>query len=197
MTSSFYTYFVLGIQHILDWNGYDHVLFLVALCATFAFHQWKPLLLLLTAFTLGHSITLALAALDIVHLPSALVEILIPITILVTIWLNLQAKKRKTERNYTRYALATGFGLVHGLGFSTFFKSLLGKEASIVQPLFAFNVGIEVAQIIVVAVTVTLSVFLFQTFAIRQRDWNLFVAGAVASLAVKMILERLGTLFGG
>jgi uncharacterized membrane protein YfcA len=195
MTSSFYTYFVLGIQHILDWNGYDHVLFLVALCATFAFHQWKQLLLLLTAFTVGHTITLALAALNIVHLPPILVEILIPITIIITMWLNLQGKKRNTEHHYTRYALTMGFGLVHGLGFSTYFSSLLGQETSILQPLFAFNIGIEIAQAIVVMVAMTLAGFLFQTFAIRQRDWHLFVAGAITSLALKMILERLATLF--
>jgi hydrogenase/urease accessory protein HupE len=191
MTSSFYTYFLLGVQHILDWNGYDHLLFLFALCATFTLQEWKPLLILLTAFTIGHSVTLALAALDKISVPAPFIEILIPITILITSVLNLQFKRRNTDKQYWLYGLAAGFGLIHGLGFSTYFRSLLGKEESIVQPLFAFNIGIEAAQILVVVMTMVIAGFLFQVFPVRRREWTIFVSGAVFSLALKMVLERV------
>lgn len=195
MTSSFYTYFLLGVQHILDWNGYDHLLFLFALCATFTLQEWKPLLILLTAFTIGHSVTLALAALDKISVSAPIIETLIPFTILITSVLNLQFKRRNSDKQYWLYALAGGFGLIHGLGFSTYFKSLLGKEASIVPPLFAFNIGIEAAQILIVVMTMVVASFLFQVFPVRRREWTIFVSGAVFSLALKMIFERVAGLW--
>ena len=138
--SDFFIYLRLGFDHITDPRGYDHILFVIALCAVYTIRQWRHVLVLITAFTIGHSITLALATLRLIHYSTALVELLIPITILITAITNFffrEAKMRvrtapQTSRRWWRYGLALTFGLIHGMGFSNYLRSLLGP----VRPIF-------------------------------------------------------------
>jgi hypothetical protein len=187
--SEFRLYYELGMEHILDINGYDHILFIIALSAIYIIEDWKQILVLVTAFTFGHSVTLALATLKIVTVNSDLIEFLIPITILITAVVNLFVKTGSTTKGKLRlnYFLAASFGLIHGLGFSNYLKSLLGRDSSIVTQLFAFNVGLEVGQIIIVGIFMASS-FLFVTiFGVNQRDWKMVVSSIVAGIAITMV----------
>ncbi len=187
----FKLYLKLGFDHILDINGYDHILFVIALCAAYRFTEWKKILILVTAFTVGHSLTLALSALNVVRVNADLIEFLIPLTILITALFNVikpvdGVVDKKTMT--TKYGLALMFGLIHGLGFSNYFRSLLGKEESIVGPLMAFNIGVELGQIVIVALTVFIGYALMRWFKAKQRDWTLFVSGAAAGIAISLMI---------
>jgi hypothetical protein len=168
-------YFNLGIEHITDFEGYDHMLFLLALCAVYSFREWKKLLILVTAFTIGHSVTLALAALNIVKVNSDLIEFLIPVTIFLTALFNLLSFAKKSAYRL-KYALALGFGLIHGLGFSNYFRAILGREADIVMPLFAFNVGVEAGQILVVLALLVISTIALHILNLSSKTWTFSVS---------------------
>ena len=185
----FGTYLELGFDHILDINGYDHILFIVALCAVYKLAQWKHILILVTAFTIGHSITLALSALNLVAFPANVIEFLIPLTILITALFNVSREEALEKKLNLNYILALFFGLIHGLGFSNYFRALLGKEEDIVQPLLAFNIGVELGQIIIVLVTMLLAYLVINVFNTKQRAWNLFVSGAAAGVAITLMIE--------
>lgn len=192
--SDFYIWFKNGLEHIADWNGYDHMLFLFALCGVYALSDWKKLLLLITAFTVGHSLTLALSVLNLVSFKSEWVEFFIPLTILTTCIFNLMHLNQPLKNHYTKYAITLLFGLIHGLGFSYLLKSLLGKEESITPPLFAFNIGLEAGQIIIVVIIFIISLSLKALLKINERDKNFFISSAVFGIAFIMILERLNNL---
>jgi len=190
--SEFFAYLQLGFQHIADITAYDHIVFIIALCAVYQPQEWKKILILTTAFTIGHSTTLALAVLNIVHLPEKLIEFLIPCTILFTACFNVfQKETPEKARNINwNYALAFSFGLIHGLGFSNYLRMLLGKNESILQQLFAFNVGLEIGQIeIVVIIFCVMAVFL-KLLKVKPYDWKLFVSGAAAGMAL-MLMEKV------
>ncbi len=190
--SDFYLWFSTGLEHIADWKGYDHILFLLALCGVYGLREWKQLLVLVTAFTLGHSLTLALSVLDMLKVKSAIIEFLIPITILLTCVMNLIDLKNTSQRGFRlRYLAALCFGLIHGMGFSFLLKSLLGKEENIVPPLFAFNVGLEAGQLLIVAVVLLLSSLATSLIHIPERDKNFFLSSAVFGIAFMMMLERM------
>jgi hypothetical protein len=144
-------FFIDGIQHITDIEGYDHMLFLLALCAPFTFKQWKPVVLLATAFTLGHSISLVLASLDLVRFSSDIIEFLIPITIIITAAFNLIAEKNASALHLYRYATTAAFGIIHGMGFSSFFRIISSEGESFIAQLFFFNLGVEAGQLLIVA----------------------------------------------
>ena len=189
--SDFYLWFSTGLEHIADWKGYDHILFLLALCGVYRLTEWRQMLVLVTAFTVGHSLTLALSVLDLVKVQTKWVEFLIPVTIALTCVMNLTDldKTRRVHAGW-RYAAALFFGLIHGLGFSFLLKSLLGSEENLVPPLFAFNVGLEAGQLLIVAVVLLLSVFATAFIHIRERDKNFFVSSAVFGIACMLMLER-------
>lgn len=182
-------YTKLGFEHILDPNGYDHILFVVALCAVYVIKDWKKVLILVTAFTIGHSLTLALSSLRIVTISSSLVETLIPITIVLTCIYNIVKGKIEKEKANINYGLALGFGFIHGLGFSNFFKALLGQEESIIGPLFYFNVGVELGQIIIVLLTLLLSYIIVDVFKLKQKYYNYTVSGVILIWALKMMIN--------
>jgi hypothetical protein len=189
MGSTFLVYLRLGFEHIADVNGYDHLLFLAALCAVYTFSAWKQVLWLVTAFTAGHTLTLALATLGLIPVNTAWVEFLIPITILATAVLNIVGRAVPSDRTRpVKYGLTLGFGLVHGLGFSSFLRTLLGSEESIVLPLLAFNLGLELGQMAILAVLLFLAALV--TRWLDLREWNLVLSGAAAGVALTMILER-------
>ena len=189
--SQFALYFQLGIEHILDFLGYDHIMFVVALTAIYLLREWKKLLILVTAFTIGHSITLALATLRVVNFNSELIEFLIPVTIFITAISNLFKKDsfRSLTKINTNYVYALFFGLIHGLGFSNYLIRLLGSDTTIVPQLLAFNLGLEVGQIIIVGSFLFISFIFISIFGISRRDWNLIISSAVAGISITLILE--------
>jgi hypothetical protein len=186
----FQLYFQLGIQHILDLKGFDHILFVVALCAIYVTRDWKKILILVTAFTIGHSITLALATLKLVKVNSDWIEFLIPVTIAVTAVSNIFSPKPSSGRGIQiNYIFALFFGLIHGLGFSNYLRSLLGKEASIFQPLLAFNLGLEVGQLVIVTITVVVAGLLVGLVGVNRKDWALVISSIVLGMAVMMMID--------
>src|SRR5690606_20411472 len=197
LMNEFQLYFGLGKDHILDYaNGYDHILFVITLCAMYTLRDWKRVLILVTSFTVGHSITLALATLDAVSVNAAWIEFLIPLTIFITSVSNLF----KNEEAYhdrviqINYAFALFFGLIHGLGFSNYLRTLLSKSQSIVSPLLAFNVGLEFGQIIIVAIFLFTCFIFIDLFGVNRRDWKLVISSAIAGISLVMMHER-NTLF--
>ena len=193
--SDFSIYLQLGFDHITDLNGYDHILFVVALCAIYRLQVWRKVLLLVTAFTLGHSITLALATLRLIEYSTDLIEFLIPITILLTAVANFFHKSsesilQKEKGSQIRYPMAMAFGLIHGMGFSNYLRSLLGREESIVSPLFAFNIGLEIGQILIVLAVLGLAFVFVDLLKVRKRDWVLAVSGVVIGVALTLIKDK-------
>jgi hypothetical protein len=173
--SEFLIYCKLGIGHILDIEGIDHLLFIVTLCAVYKWEEYKKLALLVTAFTLGHCFTLALSSMNIIEVNGALIEVLIPITIIVTATFNIVILKNKknTPLLSFNYILALGFGLVHGMGFSNFFSAMMMGQENIIFPLFSFNLGIEIGQLTIVAGLLTV-LFLFSLNSkFKHRYWNM------------------------
>lgn len=189
--SQFGIYFEIGREHILDQNAYDHILFVVALCAIYLLQDWKKILILVTAFTIGHSITLALSTLNVMNVRSDVIEFLIPVTIFITAVGNLFRKQSALtpSKLNTNYFFALFFGLVHGMGFSNYLKSILGKEDSLVTPLLAFNLGLELGQLIIVFFFIIISFVFVSLFNVARRDWNLIISSAVAGIALTMMME--------
>lgn len=198
--SEFSAFLKLGFQHITDVKGIDHILFILALCAIYTFKDWRKLLVLVTAFTIGHSITLALATLQIFKTNMNLVEFLIPITILFTCIFNFfykipdrKSRFQKPENNY-RYYMALFFGLIHGMGFSNYLRSLLGKEENILKPLFAFNVGLELGQLIIVFFALLVTMLFLSGLKVKHNDWKLGLSGLIAGMALFLIKDS--AIFG-
>lgn len=183
-------YFQLGMEHIADLGAYDHMLYLLAVLATFAPHRLKPALWLITAFTIGHSLTLALAALGWITVNAPVIEFLIPLTIALTAAYNLWKPTAQHSNNLkVNYLLCLGFGLIHGMGFSNYLLSLLGREQDVLVPLLAFNLGLELGQIIIGICIFTLAFLARRIFNCKQRDWVLVVSGAALGLAITMMIE--------
>ena len=192
--SEFELYFVLGKDHILDYaNGYDHILFVVALCAVYVIKDWKQILILVTAFTVGHSVTLALATLNIIKVSVSWIEFLIPLTIFTTAVSNLFRKEQMFAATaiQTNYILALFFGLIHGMGFSNYLKALLGKDQGIVLQLFAFNICLEVGQIIIVGIFLVVSFIAVNLAGADRRDWRMVISSAVAGIALILMKDRI------
>ena len=188
---TFKLYFELGMEHILDIKGYDHILFVVALTTIYQIKDWKRVLILVTAFTIGHSITLALATLQLIKFNSDLIEFLIPVTIFFTAIANLLRKRaehshKKIQLNYW---LALMFGLIHGMGFSNYLRSLLGSDTTIFTQLLAFNVGLEVGQIIIVLSFMALTFLFVDILNVSKRDWKLVISSGVAAIATTLMIE--------
>lgn len=198
--SLFQTYLELGFHHIISWRATDHLTFLLALCAPYALANWRRVVLLVTSFTVGHSLTLALATLQVVAFPTALIETLIPSTIILTALFNLRRAGRPliartagtdTARGAAPYLLAGTFGLIHGLGFSNYLRSLLGANSRPIQELLAFNVGVELGQLLVVAVVLGLAYLLLNLVGVARRDWVLTSSGAALGIALVLLLQLL------
>ncbi|MDQ3844019.1 MAG: HupE/UreJ family protein [Bacteroidota bacterium] len=183
-------YFKLGWDHIISIDALDHLLFIFVLAAVYTLNEWRQVLILVTAFTIGHSITLALSTLDLIRIDSKLVEFLIPCTIIITAVTNLFQKTFRTGAIRFNYFLALFFGLIHGLGFANTLRFMLARDQSLGWALFGFNIGLEAGQVmIVLLILIMAQLFLFYLKVLR-RDWVLFISAAVFSLALKMALER-------
>jgi hypothetical protein len=191
----FSLWFFTGLEHIADLNGYDHILFLLVLCAVYEPGQWKNILILITSFTIGHSITLALSSLEIISPGTPFIEFLIPVTILITAAGNLiNTEKKSGPYFFLHYAGALIFGIIHGMGFSFLLKSMLGSEESPLLPLLYFNLGIEAGQVLIVVFVFLISLLLTSFFRVSRFKWNFFISSAGFGVAFVMALERLGGL---
>jgi hypothetical protein len=190
--STFQMYLQLGIEHITDLKGYDHILFLVTLMAIYQIKHWKKILILITAFTIGHSTSLVVASFDLVVISKTWIEFLIAVTILLTALGNIFQKKPDFSKGHHiyKYVIALGFGLIHGMGFSNYLKSLIISEESILGPLFSFNLGIEVGQLIIVSAFILLGILTMEIFKAKPRDWSLVFSGAGLGVSIILLIER-------
>ncbi|MCX6332515.1 MAG: HupE/UreJ family protein [Bacteroidetes bacterium] len=182
----------LGFRHIIDINGSDHILFIVALVIRYMVLDWKKVLILVTSFTIGHSITLALSTLEWVNFPVQLIELLIPMTILFTAVSNFFVKGFTFQSKYPIiYYLALFFGLIHGLGFSNYLKSLLGKEESLIAPLFSFNLGLELGQLLIVSIILLFSFIFVSHFKVDRKLYLRIGSILTIGFALNMVLDRI------
>lgn len=191
MMSDIGFYFGLGWKHIISTDALDHQLFILALTSVYTFKNSKQVLVLVTAFTIGHSLTLALSVLDLLRFPGKWVEFLIPCTIFITALNNLWRVNQKDGSIHVNYWLALFFGLIHGMGFANTIRIMLAKDQSIGWGLLGFNLGLEAGQIIVVGLILILAYVFMNFLKITRRDWVFFISAAIFALSVQMALERL------
>ena len=188
----FTLYFKMGLNHVLDFSAYDHILFLIVLAVVFNFNQWKKVLWLVTLFTLGHSITLALSAFEIVRIQVDIIEFLIPLTIFITGLVNIiTINKTPNENENINLLFALFFGLIHGLGFSNYFKMMVGREEDKLFPLVEFALGIEAAQIIIVLGVLSIGALILSIKKIKREYWILISSSIVILISIKMMFERI------
>jgi hypothetical protein len=183
-------YFQIGWRHIISLDALDHQLFIAALAAIYTLKDWKQVLVLVTAFTIGHSLTLALSVYDVIRFNSKWVEFLIPLTIVLTALANLFQKKFTARSVRINYFLALLFGLIHGMGFANNIRFMLAGDQGLGWSLFGFNVGLEAGQLIVVLAILLLAHFVVNVFRANRREWVIFLSAAVFSLSLAMVIER-------
>ena len=185
--SDFWLYVSLGFEHVLDWNAYDHVLFLIVLSVGYSFDSWRKLLLLVTLFTLGHTISLILGNYSIIQVDGALIECLIPITIAITALYNvfLTGRTNRPQKHGLLYVLTVFFGLIHGFGFARYYKMI--SEDSALTPLLEFALGVELSQIVVVLVVLILAFLALRLLNFNKRDWILVISAIVIGLVIPML----------
>jgi hypothetical protein len=191
--SDFWIFFKVGLQHVLDINGYDHLLFLIALTVPYAFKDWKRMLILVSIFTLGHTLALFLSVFNVIVVKSVWVELLIPFTILITAFFNLFTAGKSSKQDSISFigAVTLFFGIIHGLGFSNYFKALLpGKPTDKLAPLLEFALGIEAAQIIIILLVLLLSFVVQTLFRFNKRDFTLIMSAFVIGVVVPLILNN-------
>jgi len=190
--NTFSTFFTSGWHHIVDISAYDHLLFVMTLCAAFKLNQWKQILVIITAFTIGHSITLIISALNYIPDNPKIIELLIPFTIMITAISNIRNYENEgvfSNKNI-KYVIALVFGLIHGLAFASNFKVMMFSD-NIIKPLFAFNLGIEAGQLVIVAIFMAM-LFVYTKFLKGDHSkWNVFVSGAGFGIAATIFLEVL------
>mgnify|MGYP003433728853 FL=1 len=187
----FLFYLQLGWEHIISKDALDHQLFILALIAIFSFRDWKKVLILVTAFTIGHSLTLVLSALDVFRFPSDWVEFLIPCTIVFTALDNIIFSQNEKKLIQLNYYLALLFGLIHGMGFANSVRMMLASEQDITLPLFGFNVGLELGQIIVVAIALFIHYIFSEVLKLSNKIWIYIISVPIFIFALKMALERI------
>jgi hypothetical protein len=192
MFDTFWMNVKFGMNHVLDINAYDHVLFLIVLTIPYLFKDWKRVFLLVTMFTLGHTVSLLLAVYGAINIKASIIEFLIPITILIIALFNVftAGKGAQKEKVGILFFSTLFFGLVHGLGFAREFKMYIGKASSKLVPLLEFALGIEIAQIIVVFIVLFLG-YIFQTiFRFSKRDWIMVISAVVIGLVIPMLINN-------
>lgn len=187
----FWFYIQLGLEHVLDINAYDHILFLVALTLPFTFKNWKNVVVLVTIFTIAHCISLALSSYGLLVVQVRLIEFLIPVTILMTAMFNLlYLKSDRNDKNFWLHALATVFfGLIHGFGFSTYFRMLMAEEDDKLSPLIGFAVGIEISQTVIVLSILTLSIVVTSFTKLKHPVFVLVSSILIILLSLPILID--------
>lgn len=193
--NDFLFYFKIGWTHIINPEALDHILFIAALAAIYTLKDWKQVLVLVTAFTIGHTVTLILSTKQWVEVPSSLVEFLIPCTIVITAISNLFQKNFTARSIRINYFLALFFGLVHGLAFANTLRMILASDQSFALSMFSFSVGLELGQIAIVFFILLLSQLFIGVLKIERRHWVIFLSAAVFALALEMAAQRLPAAF--
>ncbi len=189
----FWIFLQIGLHHVLDVNAYDHVLFLIALTVPYTTKDWKRILILVSIFTVGHTLALLLSVFEIIAVKAKFVEFLIPLTILITASYNLFAAGKNAKSNTISFVgfVTLFFGLIHGLGFSNYFKSLLSGEAlDKMLPTLQFSLGIETAQVIIVFCVLIFSFIAKTLFKFNKRDFTLTMSAFVIGVVVPMIINN-------
>jgi len=184
-------FFGLGWHHIISAGALDHILFVTVLSAIYIFEDWKKVLILVTAFTIGHSLTLALSVYDIIRINNKLVEILIPCTIAITAVFNFFQKNFTQRKVQLNYFFALFFGLIHGMGFANSIRFMMPKDESIALPLLSFNIGLEAGQIVIVLLILSLSYLFINILRAPRRVWVYLLSGIALIASLQMIVERL------
>lgn len=213
--NDFIFFFKQGLSHISDLGAYDHILFIAALAVSYHIKNGKKLIFLVTAFTLGHSIALALATLKLVTVNSQLIEFLIPVTIIATCILsilkelkakssnlknpkitdNLEKEVFHVEQNLLNYVVITSFGIIHGLGFSNYLRFILSENESIFTALLSFNIGLEVGQILILAIALIINFVLLKIFKIQQKTLAIILSILITIISIPILLETGNALF--
>lgn len=183
-------YLKTGWQHIISWNALDHILFVVALVAIYLAQNFKQVLILVTAFTVGHSLTLTLSVYDVIKFNEKWVEFLIPCTIIATGIFNFFVKTYQPKSLRINYFLALFFGLIHGLGFANTIRFMLAKNQQIALPLISFNIGLEAGQIVVVSFILLVSYLLVNKLKLNQKWWVWSLSMLAVVVAANMVVER-------
>jgi hypothetical protein len=187
----FWMYTQIGFDHIANLSGMDHILFVAALCIRYQLSDWKKWLILVTSFTIGHSVTLVLSVFNYLDFSTNWIEFLIPVTILITAISNMFVKQFSFNSKFpVIYFFALFFGLIHGLGFSFYLKSLLGLQQNIAPALLAFNVWLEIGQILIVMAILVISFIFVTLLKAPRRDFILIVSGGILTLSLQMAIER-------
>ena len=187
----FWFYCKLGINHVLDWGAYDHVLFLSALTAPFTFKYWKKVVVLATLFTIAHCLSLIFSAYDIINVDVELIEFLIPLTILLTAFFNIAQVFLVPGKNKT-YLLefaTTFFGIIHGFGFSNYFNMLVSEEEEKIGPLLGFASGIEISQIIIIFSILTLAFIMQNKFGMKRSVFTVLISSAIVLFTIPMLIN--------
>lgn len=188
--NDFSFYFSLGWTHIISIDALDHLLFILALTATYQLNDWKKVLILVTAFTIGHSTTLVLSSFDIIRFSSKWVEFLIPLTIVITGMLNFYQPEKNNKRQWVNYAIALFFGLIHGMGFANTIRYMLASSQSITIPLLGFNLGLEAGQIIVVAIILAMAWLLITKARLSKKVWTNLLSVIAVITALYFCIDR-------
>jgi hypothetical protein len=188
--NAFSFYFPMGWEHIISVDALDHQLFITALAALYTWSDWKKVLILVTAFTIGHSVTLLLSVLDRIRLDSKWVEFLIPLTIMITAALNLFQHNQKQTTSIRTYGLALFFGFIHGMGFANSIRFMLAQNQEIGWGLFGFNVGLEVGQVLVVILLLSINQFVTFIVKLPTKKWNYIVSCLVLGIAFGIAINR-------
>jgi uncharacterized membrane protein YfcA len=184
-------YFSLGWEHIISTDALDHQLFIAALAAIYLLKDWRQVLILVTAFTIGHSLTLALSVLDVFRFNADWVEFLIPVTIVITAFSNLFQKKFTSQSIRVNYFLALCFGLIHGMGFANYIRFMMAKDQDLASSLLGFNLGLEAGQIVVVLILLLLAHLVVNVIKVNRRDWVFFLSSAIFGIALKLAIEKI------
>jgi len=190
----FIFYFKIGLKHILSWDATDHIYFIVALSIIYSFRDWKKVLVLVTAFTIGHAITLYLSALDLFRFGVEWVEFAIPCTIVVTAGTNLIIREERKQRSVLQYLLALCFGLVHGMGYANYIRMMLSKNQNMVWSLFSFNVGLEIGQLLVVLLVLGVQWILVKYNIVSARILAMVISAYVMIVSILLAIERFQSL---
>lgn len=189
--NEFWFYWKIGWEHILSSGALDHILFLVALCAIYLPRNWKQVLVLVTAFTIGHSLTLILSATDVLRISSDWVEFLIPFTIIGSAAFSFRKRMSPPENLQVNYLIALGFGLIHGLGFANTIRFMLMEEESLTVPLLSFNIGLEAAQILLVSLLLILNFAIQYFIKLKREYWISFLSAMTMTAAFIMAIQRI------
>lgn len=188
--NGFSFYFGWGWDHIISKDALDHLLFLLALTALYSVRQWKQVLILVTTFTIGHSLTLVLSTFNILRFDSAWVEFLIPLTIVLTALYNLFRKEAGSGSLSFSYTVALAFGLIHGMGFANTLRMALASDETLWKPLLGFSLGVELGQILVVSLLLLLNWLIVDTLQFKRKYWVIVLSVVALLVAGWFCIER-------